>query len=51
MSEHNTDGATSRGLFDSRRDCWRHLTALAQTRLELVGTELEQVRALAILLV
>jgi uncharacterized membrane protein YqjE len=52
MSEHNTDGAPSRGLFDSLKGLLATLTALAQTRLELVGTELEeQVARLAILLV
>ena len=52
MSEHDTDGAPSRGLFDSLKELLATLTALAQTRLELVGTELEeQVARLAILLV
>ena len=52
MSEHDTDGAPSRGLFDSLKELLGTLTALAQTRLELVGTELEeQVARLAILLV
>lgn len=40
------------GLFDSLKDLLATLSALAQTRLELVGTELEeQVARLAILLV
>ena len=52
MSEHDTDGAPSRGLFDSLKELLATITALAQTRLELVGTELEeQVARLAILLV
>lgn len=52
MSEHDTDGAPSRGLFDSLKELLATLTALAQTRLELVGTELEeQIARLAILLV
>lgn len=52
MSEHDTDGARSRGLFDSLKDLLATISALAQTRLELLGTELEeQVARLAILLV
>jgi uncharacterized membrane protein YqjE len=52
MSEHDTDGARPRGLFDSLKELLATVTALAQTRLELVGTELEeQVARLAILLV
>ena len=52
MSEHDKDGAPSRGLFDSLKELLATITALAQTRLELVGTELEeQVARLAILLV
>lgn len=52
MSEHDTDGAHPRGLFDSLKALLATLTALAQNRLELVGTELEeQVARLAILLV
>lgn len=52
MSEHEADGARSRGLFDSLKDLLATVSALAQTRLELLGTELEeQVARLAILLV
>jgi uncharacterized membrane protein YqjE len=52
MSEHETPGARPRGLFDSLKDLLATLSALAQTRLELLGTELEeQVARLAILLV
>lgn len=52
MSEHDTDGAHPRSLFDSLKELLATLTALAQNRLELVGTELEeQVARLAILLV
>lgn len=52
MSEHETQGARPRGLFDSLKDLLATLSALAQTRLELLGTELEeQVARLAILLV
>jgi uncharacterized membrane protein YqjE len=52
MSEHEADGARSRGLFDSLKDLLATVTALAHTRLELLGTELEeQVARLAILLV
>jgi uncharacterized membrane protein YqjE len=52
MSEHEADGARPRGLFDSLKDLLATLSALAQTRLELLGTELEeQVARLAILLV
>ncbi len=52
MSEHDVDGARPRGLFDSLKDLLATVSALAQTRLELLGTELEeQVARLAILLV
>ena len=52
MSEHDTDSPRSRGLFDSLKDLLATISALAQTRLELLGTELEeQVARLAILLV
>jgi uncharacterized membrane protein YqjE len=52
MIEHDTDGARPRGLFDSLKELLATITALVQTRLELVGTELEeQVARLAILLV
>ena len=52
MSEHETDAARPRGLFDSLKSLLATLSALAQTRLELLGTELEeQVARLAILLV
>jgi uncharacterized membrane protein YqjE len=52
MSEHEADRARPRGLFDSLKDLLATISALAQTRLELLGTELEeQVARLAILLV
>lgn len=52
MSDHDPDGARPRGLFDSLKDLLATVSALAQTRLELLGTELEeQVARLAILLV
>ena len=52
MSESDADCARPRGLFDSLKDVLATIMALAQTRLELVGTELEeQVARLAILLV
>ena len=53
MSERNDlDASRPRGLFDSLKDLLATVSALAQTRLELLGTELEeQVARLAILLV
>lgn len=55
MSVHEVDDrpdARSRGLFDSLKGLLATLTGLAHTRLELLGTELEeQVARLATLLV
>lgn len=52
MSPQETDAGRPRGLFDSLKGLLATLSALAQTRLELLGTELEeQVARLAILLV
>jgi uncharacterized membrane protein YqjE len=52
MSEPGAEDARPRGLFDSLKDLLATVSALAQNRLELLGTELEeQVARLAILLV